>query len=296
MMLNRPTNGMIRPMGLSRRGKRLLATAVTLALLGVGAVFFITPFLWMISTSVKPLGLVYRWPPIWIPPQPQWNWYVETWVDGGFWRYYSNTFIIIFLNEIGILLSCSMVAFAFARLRFRGRGPLFLAVLACMMLPGQVTLIPHYLLFTWLKWVNTWKPLIVPSYFAGSSFIIFLMRQYFMTIPLEMDDAARIDGVGVPGLYWRLILPLARPVLGVAAILRFTSDWNDFFYPLIYLNSPKLFNVAIGLQFLHQPLGFRSDIQAVMAMAVVSVIPPVILFFLAQNYFVQGIVMTGVKG
>ena len=158
-----------------------------------------------------------------------------------------------------------------------------------------MTLIPTYLLFTKLRWVNTLRPLIVPNYLAISAFTVFLMRQYFMTIPLEMDDAARVDGVSIPGLYRRIILPLSKPVLGVAAIIQFTYDWNDFFNPLIYLNSQQQFTVAIALNMLHSNIT-RYDIQAVMAMTVVSIVPLLVLFFVAQRYFIQGIVVTGVKG
>jgi multiple sugar transport system permease protein len=274
---------------------RVLQRVAVVVLLALGAVIFIIPFAWMLSTSVKPIDQVYVLPPIWIPREFQWSWYGATWAKYNFLLYYRNTLAVAALNQIGMFFSCSMVAFSFARLRFRGRDALFLVLLSTMMLPAQVTLIPTYLLFTKLGWVNTLKPLIVPNYLAISAFTVFLMRQYFMTIPLEMDDAARVDGVSVPGLYWRIILPLSRPVLGVAAIIQFTYDWNDFFNPLIYLSSSKNFTVAIALNMLHSNIT-RFDVQAVMAMTVVSILPLLILFFVAQRYFIQGIVVTGVKG
>ena len=280
---------------LIRRWRQSIRTLLLFIILTAGAVLFLIPFAWMLSTSVKPIDQVYLLPPTWIPREFQWKWYIDTWRKHDFPLVYRNTISVCALNQVGMILSCTMAAFAFARLRFRWRGPLFMLLLSTMMLPGQVTLIPTYLLFSKLGWVNTLKPLIIPNYFALSSFTVFLMRQYFMSIPWEMDDAARIDGVSVPGLYWRIILPLSKPVLGVAAIIQFTYDWNDFFNPLIYLNSPKYFTIAIALNMLHNPLT-RFDIQAVMAMTVVSIIPVLVLFFLAQKSYIQGIVVTGVKG
>ena len=287
------------PIGLGslggRRLRRSLADAVVVLILAAGSVLFVVPFLWMLSTSLKPIDQLYASPPVWIPRELQWQWYIETWRKYEFIQYYRNTLTICALNQIGMLFSCSAAAFAFARLRFRGRDVLFVILLSTMMLPSQVTLIPAYVLFSQLGWVNTLRPLIVPHYFAISAFTIFLLRQYFMTIPLEMDDAARIDGVSIPGLYWRIIMPLSRPALGIAMILQFTWDWNDFFSPLIYLNSQRNFTVALALTMLHSSL-IKSNIQAVMAMTTVSVLPLLALFFVAQRYFVQGIVITGVKG
>ncbi len=200
---------------------------------------------------------------------------------------------IIFILPFVWMVSTS-VAYGFARLRFRGRGLLFLMVLSTMMLPGQITLIPSYFLFSRLGWVNSLKPLIIPVYF-GSAFNIFLLRQFFMTISPELDDAAKIDGCGFFGVYWRIILPLARPALGVVAIFQFTYDWNDFFNPLIYVNSPKSFPVALGLR-LFQGTLVHVGMQDVMAMTLVSIIPVLLVFVMAQRYFIQGIVITGIKG
>ena len=279
----------------ARQLRDRLGSLLLLAILLVGALPFLVPFLWMLSTSVKPIDQVYLVPPAWIPREFQWEWYINTWQKHNFPLVYRNTIFICAMNQVGMLLSCSMAAFAFARLRFRWRDPLFVLLLSTMMLPGQVTLIPTYLLFVRLGWVDTFKPMIVPTYFAVSAFTVFLMRQYFMTIPLEIDDAARIDGVGFPGLYWRIILPLSKPVLGVAAIIQFTGDWNDFFTPLLYLSSRKNFTIAAALNMLHNPY-LRFDIQAVMAMTVVSIIPLLFLFFMTQKKYVQGIVVTGIKG
>jgi ABC-type glycerol-3-phosphate transport system permease component len=270
---------------------RILLLLVTAA----GAAVFIIPFIWMVSTSVKPTDQVYRLPPVWIPREFQWDWYRVGWQDFRFALFFRNTFTIVLLNQIGMLVSCSAAAFGFARLRFRGRNLLFLIVLSTMMLPGHIRLIPMYVLYARMGWVNTWLPLIVPNYFAISAFTIFLLRQYFMTIPLEMDDAARIDGAGTLRLFWQIILPMSRSALGVACIFQFTYDWGNFFQALIYLNSRQKFTVAIGLNMMNNRM-FTTDLQPIMAMTVVSIIPVLGLFFLAQRYFIQGIVITGVKG
>src|SRR5262245_8978178 len=234
-----------------RRG--WLGRLLLLIVVGSGSIIFMLPFAWMVSTSYKSTALVYVFPPIWIPDKLHWENYVEAWNRLPFLTFYKNTLIIVLFNQVGTLLSSSLVAYGFARLRFRGRDFLFLLVLSTLMLPAQVTLIPTYFIFSKLGWVNSLKPLIVPVFF-GSAFNIFLLRQYFMTISPELDDAAKIDGCSFFGIYWRIILPLSKPALGVVAIFQFTYDWNDFFNPLIYINSPKTFPIALGLRMLHGTL------------------------------------------
>jgi ABC-type glycerol-3-phosphate transport system permease component len=271
-----------------------LGQVFLLALIASGSIIFILPFAWMVSTSLKSTELVYVFPPIWLPDEFHWENYFEAWGRLPFPTFYKNSLIIVVFNQIGTLLSSSLVAYGFARLRFRGRDFLFLLVLSTLMLPTQVTLIPTYFIFSKLGWVNSLKPLIIPVYF-GSAFNIFLLRQYFMTISPELDDAAKIDGCGFFGIYWRIILPLSKPALGVVAIFQFTYDWNDFFYPLIYINSPKTFPIALGLRMFHGTL-LHVPVQQVMAMTLVSIIPVLLAFVVAQRYFIQGIVITGVKG
>lgn len=277
-----------------RRPGRWIWRGFLLILIAMGSIIFILPFVWMVSTSFKSSDQVYLFPPVWIPDRLRWENYIDSWNRLPFLNFYKNTLIIVSLNQIGTLLSSSIVAYGFARLRFRGRGLLFLLVLSTMMLPSQITLIPSYFLFSRLGWVNSLKPLIIPVYF-GSAFNIFLLRQFFMTISPELDDAAKIDGCGFFGVYWRIILPLARPALGVVAIFQFTYDWNDFFNPLIYVNSPKSFPVALGLR-LFQGTLVHVGMQHVMAMTFVSVIPMLLVFAVAQRHFIQGIVITGIKG
>jgi multiple sugar transport system permease protein len=259
----------------------------------IGAIVFTFPFFWMVSASVKPGTEMLKMPPVWIPSSLEWSNYVRPFQNLPFATFYQNTVIITVLGMSGVLLSSSIVAFAFARMRFPGRDPFFIAMLATIMLPYPVIMIPSYVLYTKLGFINTFLPLIIPEW-LGSPFIIFLMRQYMMTIPLEMDDAARMDGCGWFGLYTRIILPLSAPALGVAAIYSFTYHWNAFLEPLLYLNRVELFTVPLGMALLNSR--YSTDFGGTMAMSTVSLIPVLIVFFLAQRHFIQGIVISGVKG
>jgi multiple sugar transport system permease protein len=272
---------------------RLIGRAILYLAVAFGAVMYAMPFVWMLSTSVKPSSQVYLVPPVWIPATFEWSNFVKPWQNLPFGAFYLNTLIYTLTSVFGQLLSSSLVAFAFARMRFRGRGVLFILILSTIMLPNQVTLVPLYLLFTKLGWINTLLPLIVPNFFGGA-FNIFLLRQYMMTIPLELDDAARMDGAGWFQIYWRIVLPMARPALGVIAVLSFTFHWNDYLYPLIYLNETKNFTVSLGLPLLNSR--YVTEIQATMAQSVIAVLPLIVLFFVAQRYYIQGVVVTGVKG
>ena len=262
-----------------------------------GAVAFALPFLWMASTAFKPPWQVMIFPPQWIPAEIWWRNFTDSWGTLDFAAFYRNTLFITVMNIVGTILSTSLVAFAFARLRFRFRNVLFLLLLSTMMLPSQVTLIPLYVLFSRLGWINTFLPLIVPVWLAGGptgAFNVFLLRQFFLTIPREMDDAAKIDGAGYFGIYARLIMPMSTPALGIIAIFTFTNNWNDFFNPLIYINTTVKYTVALALRFYQT----RLDVQLgpLMAQSLVALIPVLVLFFFAQKRYVQGIVITGVKG
>ncbi len=272
---------------------RILPAVVLTLLAAAGSVIFALPFFWMISTAFKS-----RWeqlviPPVWIPAKINWNNFVEPLTKQPVPLWFRTTIIIVVFSVIGATLSSSLVAYGFARLRFHGRNLLFIILLSTMMLPGQVTLIPVYFMYAKIHWTDSIKPLVVPSYFAYA-FYVFLLRQFFMTISHEMDDAAEIDGCSFLDIYWRVILPMCKPALGVVAIMEFTGSWNDFFGPLIYLNSPLKFPIALGLRMLQS----RGDpkIGATMAMTLLSVIPLLVVFYAAQRYFIQGIVITGVKG
>jgi len=258
-----------------------------------GALIYAMPFIWMLSTSVKPQAEIFLIPPRWLPSVWQWQNYTLPWENLPMLTFYKNTIIVTGLNIIGTLASSSIVAFAFARMRFRGRSVLFIIILATMMLPRQVTLIPLYLIWSKLGMLNTFGPLVIPSFF-GHAFSIFLLRQYMMAIPLEMDEAARIDGASWFQLYWRIILPLSTPALGVVAIYAFTTHWNDFLEPLIYLNRPNMFTLPLGLGLLNGRYG--GEMQQIMAQTALSIIPVLLVFFLTQRSYMQGVVVSGVKG
>jgi ABC-type glycerol-3-phosphate transport system permease component len=232
-------------------------------------------------------------PPVWIPPVYHWENFPEAWKMGTFGRYYLNTLFICMVAVFGVVMSSTLAAYAFARIRFPGRQILFIIVLSTMMLPIQVTLIPLYMIFSKLGWVNSFRPLLVPLFF-GDAFSIFLLRQFFMTVPQDYDDAALIDGCSRLGVLFRILMPMVRPAVIVVAIFTFTWAWNDYLGPLIYLNSPDLFTITLGLT---RFMGRTSvEIQYLMAMTAVSTLLPVVVFFLTQRFFIQGIVITGLKG
>jgi multiple sugar transport system permease protein len=207
--------------------------------------------------------------------------------------FYRNTVAIASPTVVGTLMSSTVAAYAFARLRFPGRSLVFLSVLTSMMLPGQVTLIPRFVFFSRLNWVDTWLPLTVPA-FLGSAFHIFMLRQYIMTISRELDDAAKIDGCSLIGIFLRILLPLSRPALGVVGIFTLMGAWNEFLSPLIYLNRVELMTIAIGLRMFQER--DEGHMEWTMAMTVLSVIPMLAVFFVAQKRFIQGIVISGIKG
>jgi ABC-type glycerol-3-phosphate transport system permease component len=259
----------------------------------LGTIVFTFPFLWMIKSSVTPADEMLLFPPKIIPSAIVWENYLRAWTNLPFAMFYRNTIFITLTGMIGVIISSSVVAFAFARMRWPGRDKFFIVMIATLMLPNHVTLIPTYVAFAQLGWINTFLPLLAPEW-TGWPFIIFLMRQYMMTIPLEMDDAARIDGCGWLQLFTRIIMPLSGPVLGVAAIYSFQYHWNAFDRPLIYLNRLELFTVPLGMAMLNSR--YSTDFGATMAMATVSLIPVIAIFFIAQRYFIQGVTVTGVKG
>jgi len=274
-------------------GRKISQRGLVYLLLLAGAILFLIPFVWMLSTSLKEGPQVYRWPPVWIPDPVRFDNYTKAWNLLPFVQFYWNTVRISFLSIIGTVLSCTLAAYGFARLRFRGRDILFVLLLATLMLPNQVTMIPQYIWFAKLGWVNTYLPLIVPSFF-GNPFSIFLLRQFFMTLPHELDDAAKIDGCSFFGIYAKIILPLSKAAVGVVAIFSFTYHWNDFLYPLIYLQSIEQFTISLGLR-MFQTNTFV-DMQSLMAMSVVALIPQLVIFFIAQRHLVQGVVLSGIKG
>ncbi len=233
-------------------------------------------------------------PPEVIPAPFVWSNYPAALAYFPFLQFLANTVEIVTGVLIGHLLTASLCAFGFARLRWSGRDRWFFVLLMTVMLPGTVTLIPTFLLFKLIGWVNSFRPLIVPAFFGGGAFNIFLLRQYMMTIPLELDDAARIDGCSDLGIFWKIVLPLSSPALAAVATFTFASTWNDFLNPLIYLNDDSKYTLALGLSMFQGQHG--ADWSLLMAAAVVITIPTVLIFLVAQRYFIQGIALTGIKG
>lgn len=270
-------------------------TTLYVLLFGLGFVF-VLPFLYLLSSSLQDIRGIFAVPFRWIPDPARWQNYLEAVTTLPFHRYLLNTCIITASNIVGILLSSALVAYGFARLKFKGRDTLFLVCISTMMLPGQVTMIPLYVLFSKLGWVDTFLPLIVPSFF-GSPFFIFLLRQFFLTIPYELDEAAVLDGASRFRIFWNVILPLSKPALATVVIFTFIGSWNDFMGPLIYLNSPEHATLTLALSLLKNRLAYSGAIQwnLLMAVSVLVLIPNVIIFFLAQKQFIRGITLTGMR-
>jgi multiple sugar transport system permease protein len=269
-------------------GKRVAAHGLLLA----GSLTMILPFLWMLSTALKGEKALLAYPPQLIPNPLIWQTFLEVFQVQPFDLYLRNSFFYAFLSTLGQLVTCSMAAYAFARLRFRGRDLLFILLLASLMVPYQVTMIPVFVIMKFLGWIDTYNALIIPNW-AGGAFGTFLLRQFFLTIPSELMDAAKIDGSNYYGILGRIYLPLAGPALATLGIFTFMWSWNDLLGPLIYLNSPDHYTVSIGLAF------FQSRRYTIwgqmMAGALISLAPITILYLVAQKYFVQGIATTGLR-
>ena len=261
---------------------------------------FILPLVWMVSTSLKDDSQIYsregRQATVSletiIPRPAKWSNYAEAVKTVPVGTYLKNTLFLCAATVLGAVLSSAVVAYGFARMRFRGRDALFILMISTMALPGQVTMIPVFALFRFLGWYGTFLPLVVPAFF-GSAFYIFLLRQFFRTIPEELAEAARIDGAGEWRIFWQLVLPLARPALATCALFQFLNTWNDFFGPLLYINDPSRYTLAYGLQQFMSSYG--GEWAQLMAGASIFTIPIIILFFLAQRTFIQGIATTGGK-
>jgi ABC-type glycerol-3-phosphate transport system permease component len=286
----------------SKRVRWGLQATVAYILLVALAAFNILPLLWMVSGSFKSNAEVLASPPIWIPRTWHWENYVNAFRALPFPRFFLNTMIVITFVLIGTLLANTLVAFGFARLRARARNLIFLILLATMMLPSQVTWLSVYIIFAKLpgpgpggNWIDTYLPLIVPSYF-GSAFLVFMLRQFFLTVPLELDEAARIDGANTFQVYWYIFLPQARPALATIVILTFIGHWKDYFTPLIYLNTPTKFTLALGVQYFRGFADYATQWHLLMAAGTALTIPPLLVFLFFQRYFVAGLALTGLKG
>jgi multiple sugar transport system permease protein len=283
---------------------RTLAARLRLGLLlfYVGAaalsIIFVFPFFWALSSSLKTISEINTYPAILLPAIPQWANYARVLQTEPFALWVENSLIIVVGSTFGALLSASVVAYSFARFRYRGRDTLFIVTIGTLMLPAQVTLIPQFILFHDLGWVNTVLPLVVPAWFGGGGFSIFLLRQFFMSLPRDLDEAAIADGANPLQVYWSILLPLCKPALSALAILWFIGGWNDFLGPVIYLNTPDKFTVAVGLSVFQNDSTTGGELleHLLMAATVMAIVPCIAVFLAAQRYFVEGIVLTGIKG
>ncbi|MCX6041874.1 MAG: carbohydrate ABC transporter permease [Caldilinea sp.] len=275
------------------RSSARLRRWLLLALLWGVALLFLIPLLWMLSSSLKPTWQIFEMPPRWLPDPPRWENYREALTTLPFGLYLRNTTVITLLTIVGHLLSCTLVAYAFARLRAPGRDTLFVVMLATLMLPYPVTMTPLYVIFHRLGWINTFLPLTVPA-FLGSPFYIFLLRQFFLTIPRDFEDAARIDGANIVQILAWVIVPMVAPALATVTLFTFQASWNDFLAPLIYLQRPDLYTVTLGLQFFRST--YTTNWAYLMAASLATMLPVIAVFFAAQRYFLAGISLAGIKG
>jgi multiple sugar transport system permease protein len=267
---------------------------IFIILIGVAILFF-APVVWMFSSSLK--DNLHVLDGKWIPDTAYWSNYKQGWSKNGadFNQYARNTLVVTISSVAGVVISSSMIAYAFARLRWPGRDALFIFVLATMLLPGIVMFIPQYIIWSKLNMTDTYIPLVLPAWF-GSSFYIFLLRQFYRGIPEELSDAARIDGAGEMRIWWQIIMPLARPALTAVAIFAFTGAWEDFFGPLIYLSSTSKFTLQIGLQVFSNNYGGFPQYNLLMAVGLIIMLPVIIFYFIGQRYFIEGVTLTGLKG
>jgi len=274
-----------------KKGNPVRTIVLHLVLL-IAAAAMVIPFLWMISTSLKRPREIYVWPPALFPHEVFWSNYPESWAAAPFGRFYLNSLFVALSVTGGQLITCTLAAYAFARLNFPGRDLIFVAFLGTMMIPGQVTMIGAFQVIHWLGWADSYYALIVPG--LASAFGTFLLRQFFLTLPTELEDAARIDGAGRLGIIRHVIIPLSTPALATLGIFTFMGVWNDFMWPLVVMNTESHYTVQLGLAVFRDQ---RSTVwNLLMAGTVSATLPILFIFFFAQRYFIRGIALTGLKG
>lgn len=276
---------------LTRRGLPEVIRYLFLASIGL---LMATPFLWMLSTALKAEHEVFMFPPVWIAQPLQWRNFALVFEQAPFLLWTKNTLIITVVATVGTLLTTSMVAYGFARLRFWGRDFWFVVLVSTMMLPAIVTMIPRFILFSKLGWIDTFLPLTIPFWFGGTPFYVFLLRQFLTTLPIELEEAAYVDGAGPFTVFASIIMPLCKPALGTIAIFSFLFHWNEFMSPMLYLNDPAMKTLSVGLRYFQSQMG--TQWAMLMGAATLMIIPVVLLFFFAQRYFVQGIALSGLSG
>ncbi|MGG4489179.1 carbohydrate ABC transporter permease [Metabacillus idriensis] len=257
------------------------------------SILFLVPFFWMLSTSLKDQTQIFSFPPEWIPSPFKWSNYQEAVEYIPFFSYLKNTVVITVFSTIGAVITCPLVAYGFAKLKFKGSNALFIVTIAVMMIPGQVTMIPLFILFEKLGWVGSPLPLIVPVFF-GVPFYIFLLRQFFLGLPDTLMDAARIDGAGEFRIYWQIMLPLAKPAVLAVGLFQFMGSWTDFLGPLLYLTDETSYTLSLGLQQFQSQRGTEWGLM--MAVSTLMTLPIIILFFFLQKTFIKGITFSGIKG
>jgi multiple sugar transport system permease protein len=279
----------------SRKAARHLTRngLIYLVMLAV-SLLLLAPLFWMVSTALKDRKQIFTYPPEWLPDPVLWHNFSDSLSAYPFGRFAMNTLIIAGFNIAGVLLTASMAAYAFARLRFPGRDLIFMILLSTLMLPFAVLMIPRYIEFRELGWLDSWLPLIVPNWFGGSVFFIFLLRQFFRTIPRDLSDAAKLDGASEFRIFWQIVIPLSKPALAVVAVFVFLDTWNDFLAPLIYITSTSKYTVSLGLSLFMG--NYTTNWSYLMAASTLMTIPTILVFIVAQRYFVHGVVLTGVKG
>jgi len=297
---DRPLEGITRQsQALRKRKMRRMVnrSALYLLVIVLTAVFF-GPFIWSVLSSLKGPTEIYIFPPTLLPESPRWSNYATVWQQVPFAKFYLNTIIVTLVAMVGSLLASTLIAYGFARFEFPGRNFLFMIVIATLILPEEVTLVPRFILFRILDWLDTFLPLTVPYFFGVNAFFIFLLRQFMMTIPRELDEAAEIDGANSFRILTSVLLPSLMPALATLAIFSFLFNWNDFIHPLIYLRSTDNYTLSLGLRFFQQAAETGGEPQEpyLMAASLMVTIPPILLFVFAQRYFVRGIVLTGIKG
>ncbi|WP_191565617.1 carbohydrate ABC transporter permease [Metabacillus idriensis] len=257
------------------------------------SILFLVPFFWMLSTSLKDQTQIFSFPPEWIPSPFKWSNYQEAVEYIPFFSYLKNTVVITVFSTIGAVITCPLVAYGFAKLRFKGSNALFIVTIAVMMIPGQVTMIPLFILFEKLGWVGSPLPLIIPVFF-GVPFYIFLLRQFFLGLPDTLMDAARIDGAGEFRIYWQIMLPLAKPAVLAVGLFQFMGSWTDFLGPLLYLTDETSYTLSLGLQQFQSQKGTEWGLM--MAVSTLMTLPIIVLFFFLQKTFIKGITFSGIKG
>ncbi|OUM94177.1 MAG: sugar ABC transporter ATP-binding protein [Thermobacillus sp. ZCTH02-B1] len=281
--------------GLGVRRLNAIKRALIYIIVTFLAVVILIPFFWMLSTALQQEGDIFAWPPKWIPDPPQWRNFADAWNAMPFNRYLWNTIFIVVLGITAELASATLVAYGFARFRFPGSDFIFLVLLATMMLPFHVTLIPTFLIWQHFGLVGEFDPLVLRAWTAWGPFYIFLLRQFFLTIPRELDDAAEIDGANTFQTFFLIMLPQIRPALLAVAIFAFRGYWNDFLGPLIYLTDMELYTMNVGMYFFMGGVNEAPQWNYLMAMSILIALPVVLLFFVAQRYFIEGITFTGLK-